>query len=117
VSTKKPSEKEGKSLGMAPALLRAALVHPLGPVRRTSRYYMLLILLSVILAALVIAIATGRHNISFGSLTRDGVAREESATANERAELLKGIRPSKQFLVVVLPDGKVVNTRSTEHFR
>lgn len=99
-----------------PALLLGTLVHPVGWVRRISRYHMLLILLSVILAALVIALAADRYNILLGNLTRDGVAREGSTTANERAKLSKGIRPTKQFLVVVLPDGRVVNPRSGEPF-
>jgi hypothetical protein len=70
---------------------------------------MVLILISAIFTAIVVAISITRYYISFGSFTSSGVAGEEITTADERAEQTRITSPMKQFLVVVLPDGKVVN--------
>jgi hypothetical protein len=72
---------------------------------------MVLTLLLVTLAAIVIAIPIIRRHISFGSFTRSGITREDISTAREAAEHSRIFRPMRQFLVVVLPDGKVVNPR------
>ena len=74
---------------------------------------MVSILISAIFAAIVVAI---RYHITFGSLARPGIAREDIAIARERAELPGSASPMKQFLVVVLPDGKVVHPRIADHF-
>jgi hypothetical protein len=67
---------------------------------------MVLILLSLIVAAILVAISMMRHRISFGSFARSGIAREDIAVARERPEQSSAM---KQFLIVVLPDGRVVN--------
>ena len=69
---------------------------------------MFLILLSIILAAITVAISMIRRRISCGRLAGSGIAREDVAIAKGRAEQFS---PMKQFLVVVLPDGKVVYPR------
>ena len=69
---------------------------------------MFLILLSIILAAIAVAISMIRRLISRGNLTDSGIAREEIAVAKACAEQFS---PMKRFLVVVLPDGKVVYPR------
>ena len=76
---------------------------------------MLLILLSLIVAAILIAISMMRHRISFVSLIRAGIAKENSI-GKERAEQSRFASSTKQFLVVVLPDGKVVNPLASERF-
>lgn len=81
----------------------------MGAVTRISLYNMILILLPAIFAAIVVAISMIRHPISFGRFTRVGVAAEDVAVRKERVERLRIAGPIKQFLVVVLPDGKVVN--------
>ena len=86
-------------------------MHPIGAVGRTILYNMVLILLSVIFAAIIAAISMIRHRIVFGSSTRAEIAREN---AKELAEQSRVTGPIKQFLVVVLPDGKVVNPRLAE---
>jgi hypothetical protein len=84
------------------------IMHPIGAVKRTSLYNMVLFLTSVIVAAIVVAISMIRHLIAFGSSTRAEIAREN---AKELAEQSRVTGPMKQFLVVVLPDGRVVNPR------
>jgi hypothetical protein len=69
---------------------------------------MFLILLSIILAAIAVAISMVRRRISRGDLADSGIAREEIAVAKACAEQFS---PMKRFLVVVLPDGKVVYPR------
>jgi hypothetical protein len=69
---------------------------------------MFLILLSIILAALAVAISMIRRLISRGDLAASGIAIEEIAMAKACTEQFS---PMKQFLVVVLPDGKVVYPR------
>ncbi len=75
---------------------------------------MVLSLLSVVFVAIVVAISTIRHHISFGRSTRAEITRKEIAMAKARAEQSRVTGPIKQFLVVVLPDGKVVNPRVAE---
>ena len=73
---------------------------------------MFLILLSIILAAIAVAISMIRRLIiSRGNLADSGIAREEIAVAKACAEQFS---PMKRFLVVVLPDGKVVYPRVTD---
>jgi hypothetical protein len=72
---------------------------------------MVLILLSLIVAAIAVAISIFRHHIAFGSLIRPEIARGDFSIARERTEQSRVASPLKQFLVVVLPDGKVVTPR------
>jgi hypothetical protein len=72
---------------------------------------MFLILLSIILAAIAVAISMVRRLVSRGDLADSGIAREEIAVAKACAEQFS---PMKRFLVVVLPDGKVVYPRVTD---
>jgi hypothetical protein len=72
---------------------------------------MVLILFSIILAAIVVAIST--IHTSFGSLAGSGVAREDIAVAREQSGTTS---PTKQFLVVVLPDGRLVDPMAVDHF-
>jgi hypothetical protein len=87
----------------------ALILHPIGAVGRTNLYNMVLILTSVILAAIVVAISIIRYHVSFGSFTGSGIAREDIAISGERAKQSKIAGPVKRFLIVVLPDGKVVS--------
>ena len=75
---------------------------------------MVLILLSIIVAA--IAVAISMIHTSFGTLSGSGAARENMAAGNERSEQPAIASPTKQFLVVVLPDGKVVNPMEADRF-
>ena len=61
---------------------------------------MVLILLSIIFAAIAIAISRVRHRIRFGG---------DLSSIGERSEQLRITSPVKPFLVVVLPDGTIVN--------
>jgi hypothetical protein len=85
------------------------IMHPTGPVRRTNLYNMVLILLSIIVAAIAVTISVTPRHSPFGGFTRSGIVREEIAKARERAEQPATADRTKQFLVVVLPDGKIVN--------
>jgi hypothetical protein len=89
-------------------------MHPICTVSRTNLYNMVLFLLSVILAAIAAAISIFRHHISVGSLIRSEIARGDSSIAQKRAERSRVARPMKRFLVVVLPDGKVVNPSAAD---
>jgi hypothetical protein len=80
-------------------------MHLICTVSRTTLYNMVLILLSIIVAAIAVAISVTRRHSLFGSLAGSGIVREET---RERAEQPAIAGPTKQFLVVVLPDGKVV---------
>jgi hypothetical protein len=71
---------------------------------------MVLILLFVFLSAIVVAISTFGRRLYFVSLTRSGITREEFSVASELADQSRVAGPMKQFLVVVLPDGKIVTT-------
>jgi hypothetical protein len=68
---------------------------------------MVLILLSGIVAAIVVAISM--IHSSFASLAGSGILQEKLPIVREGAEQPTITGPTKQFLVVVLPDGKVVN--------
>ena len=83
-------------------------MHPICAVGRTNFYSMVLILLSIIVAAIAVATSVIRYGISFAGFTRSGIARKDIVMASERTERS---RPMKQFLVVVLPDGKIVTQR------
>ena len=76
---------------------------------------MVLILLSIIVAAIAVAISM-RHHISFGSLPGSEIAREDIAMPKEHTEQSRITGPMRQFLVVVLPDGKVVNPMVADRF-
>jgi hypothetical protein len=69
---------------------------------------MIFLLLSVIVATIAVAISIFRHNLSGGSLIRSEIARGDFSIARERAAQSTVAGPLKQFLVVVLPDGKIV---------
>jgi hypothetical protein len=75
---------------------------------------MVLILLSIIFAA--IAVAISMIHSSFGISAGSGIAREDIAIGKERSEQPTNTPQTKQFLVVVLPDGKVVNQMVTDRF-
>ncbi len=75
---------------------------------------MVLILFCIILAA--IAIAISMIHSSFGSLSNSEIAREEIARAREQAEQSRATGPIRQFLVVVLSDGKIVNPVVADRF-
>jgi hypothetical protein len=77
---------------------------------------MVLILLSIIFAATAVAIPRIRHRIAFLSLTLSGGAREDSALPKERTEQSTFAGPMRQFLIVVLPDGKMVNPMVADRF-
>jgi len=72
---------------------------------------MVLILL-IILASIAVAISM-IHSLS-GSLASSGIAKE--SIAKEGAEQSAIASPSKQFLVVVLPDGRVVDPTVAHRF-
>lgn len=101
-----------RSLEVSPAL--ALIMHPIGPVKRTNFYNMVLILFSIILAASAVAISMIHY--SFGILAGSGIAKENFSSVREHAEQSRVGRQTTQFLVVVLPDGKVVNPLATDRF-
>jgi len=72
---------------------------------------MVLFLLSVIVAAIVVAISMIRNRISFGSLIRSGIGKEDYSITGASAEQSATPSPLKPFLVVVLPDGTIVTPR------
>jgi hypothetical protein len=72
---------------------------------------MALILLSLIVAAIVVASSMIRHRISFGSLIRSVIAKEDFSITGKSAERAATPGPLKPFLVVVLPDGTIVTPR------
>jgi hypothetical protein len=74
---------------------------------------MVLILLSIIVAAIAVAISMIRA--SFGILVDSGIAKESSSITGEPAEQSSISSPAKQFSVV-LPDGKIVNPVVAHHF-
>jgi hypothetical protein len=70
---------------------------------------MVLIPLSIIFASFALAFSIMiRRLISLGNLTGSRVDREDIAIARKFAEQSTIASPPRQFLVVVLPDGKVV---------
>ena len=72
---------------------------------------MALILLSVTVAAIVIAVSKIRSRDSFGSLTRSEIVKGDFSVARERSEQLSVAGSLKPFLVVALPDGTIVTAR------
>jgi len=72
---------------------------------------MVLILLSVSIAGIVVAISMMRHRISFGSLMRSEIAKEDVSITGESAEDSATPSPLKPFLVVMLPDGTIFMPR------
>jgi hypothetical protein len=68
-------------------------------------------LLSVVAAAILVAIPSVRNCIVSGGFTRSRTARGDFSIARERAGRSRIAGPVKQFLVVVLPDGTIVNPR------
>ena len=73
---------------------------------------MVLILLSIIVAAIAVAISI--FHFSFGSLTGSGIGKQSIVREGSDQPAMAG--PKKQFLVVVLPDGKVVNPMAADRF-
>lgn len=71
---------------------------------------MVLILFSVVLAATAVAISI--IHSSFGSLSDSGIAKESIVREDAEQKAIAG--QARQFLVVVLPDGKVVTPRVAE---
>jgi hypothetical protein len=71
---------------------------------------MALILLSLIVTVtmIVVSISLMRRRISSGSLTRSGIGKEDFSVTGADAEQAVTPGPLQQFLVVVLPDGKIV---------
>jgi hypothetical protein len=76
---------------------------------------MVLILLSMIVAAIAVTISMRRHD-PFGSRAGLEVAREDIAMPKKHTEQSRITTPMRQFLVVVLPDGKVVNPMVADRF-
>ena len=71
---------------------------------------MVLILFSVVLAATAVAISM--IHSSFGSLSDSGITKESIVREDAEQKAIAG--QAMQFLVVVLPDGKVVTPRVAE---
>ena len=71
---------------------------------------MVLILFSVVLAATAVAISM--IHSSFGSLSDSGITKESIVREDAEQKAIAG--QARQFLVVVLPDGKVVTPRVAE---
>jgi hypothetical protein len=72
---------------------------------------MVLFLLSLIVAAILIAIQRIRNRIVIEGITPSGIARRDFSITTERAERSRAAGPPKKFLVVVLPDGTIVTPR------
>jgi hypothetical protein len=66
------------------------------------------VILSIIFAAIAVALSIIRHWIQLGRLTGSGVARDDITATREPTEESVITSPLRQFLVVVLPDGKIV---------
>ena len=73
---------------------------------------MVLILLSIILAAIAVAVST--IHTSFGVLAASGIVKENFSIVKKRAEQPTITSSMKQFLVVVLADGTIVTPRVAE---
>jgi hypothetical protein len=69
---------------------------------------MVLVILSIIFAAIALALSIIRHRLSLGKLTGLGVARDDITATREGTDQSAITSPLRQFLVVVLPDGKIV---------
>jgi hypothetical protein len=70
---------------------------------------MVLILLSISVAAIAVAISVTRCHTSFESLAGFEVEREDIAMPKKQSEQSRITTPMRQFLIVVLPDGRVVD--------
>jgi hypothetical protein len=75
---------------------------------------MVLILLSIIVAAIAVAVIVTRGHISFGSLAGSVTTKESIVRVGAEQPSIAG--PTKKFLVVVLPDGKIVNPVLADRF-
>jgi hypothetical protein len=75
---------------------------------------MVAILFSIIVAAIAVAISMIHSPI--GSLAGSGIAREEIDKAWEQPEQSRVAVQTRQFLAVVLADGKIVNPIVADHF-
>jgi hypothetical protein len=82
------------------------VMHPTGTVTRVKLYRMVLIHFFIIAAAIAVSVSVARGYSSFGGSLDSGVTREALLCQRNTPD---NRRPVKQFLVVVLPDGKVVN--------
>jgi hypothetical protein len=71
---------------------------------------MVLVLSSVFLSTIGIAIAVIRRHLLSGRLTHSGIVRGDFVVVSQLAKQSRFSGPMKQFLVVVLPDGKIVTT-------
>jgi hypothetical protein len=91
-----------------PALAGRAMMHLVCPISRTNLYNMICLLLSVILAAILIANPRIRSRIAPGAWTRSGIAGGDFSIARERFDQSRMTSPVKPILVVVLPDGTIV---------
>ena len=91
----------------------ALIMHLIRATKRINSK-MALILLSIFLAATGVAISM--IHTSFGILSGSGIAREAIAKGKERSERSTNPSPTRQFLVVVLPDGKVVSPLVSKRF-
>jgi hypothetical protein len=86
-------------------------MHPQGAERRISLHNMDFISLFVLFVAIAVAISMFRRHISLGNSAGSWLAREDLAFGKDRVDQSRLTRPPRQFLIVVLPDGKVVNPR------
>jgi hypothetical protein len=77
---------------------------------------MVLILLSIIFTAVVVVIPRLRHRIALGEVTRSEIVKDDFSIARNCAQQSRVAGRVKRFLVVVLPDGKVVNPLVADRF-
>jgi hypothetical protein len=77
---------------------------------------MFLFLLSLIIAAILVANPRIRNRTAPGAWTRSGIVTRGFPIAKGRAEQWQNTNPMKQFLVVVLPDGTIVTPRALGRF-
>jgi hypothetical protein len=105
-----PSSSHSREKNIGKPVRRKSILHPICTVSRTSLYNMV-ILFSVIVAAIVIASSIIRGRDSFGSSIRSEIVRGKFPAARERREQSATLSPSKPFLIVVLPDGTTVTQR------
>jgi hypothetical protein len=72
---------------------------------------MVLFLLSLIVAAILIAIQRIRNRIVIEGITRSEIVKGDFSVARERSDQSTVAGPGNQFLIVVLPDGTIVIPR------
>jgi hypothetical protein len=77
---------------------------------------MVALLLAVIVAALIAAIPIIRQRIKLGVYARSALPSGEFPVAGKPAGISRNPSPMKQFLVVILPDGTVVNPIGADQF-